>query len=95
MAQSVTHPLELFHQADQDRSLARGGGDEVYDLDLVFLPVAVDTAHTLLKTVGIPRQIPVDHDAAELKVDSLAGRIGCDHELCIATELFFGGNAVL
>ena len=52
----------------------------------MFLSDAVDASHPLLKADGIPGQVVVDHQVAELQVDSLAGRLGGDAHLSLLVE---------
>ena len=47
--------------------------------DIVLLAVAVATANALLDALGIPGQIVIDHQGAELEVDALGARLGGDH----------------
>ena len=41
----------------------------------------MDTAHPLLKTIGVPWDVPVDQIATELEVNALARGIGGHHDL--------------
>src|SRR5208283_5902748 len=54
------------------------------------LSVAMDPTHPLLQSNRIPRDIVVDHEPAELEIDSLASRFGRDHDLAILAELPLG-----
>jgi hypothetical protein len=45
----------------------------------------VNTAHPLLEACGIPRDVVVHHEPAELQVDPLAGGVGCEEILRAAT----------
>ena len=73
--------LELVKHRLDDETLASAGSNEVDDLHgVVLLPVAVDSAHTLLEAGRVPRNVEVDHDPAELEVDAFRGSIGADHE---------------
>jgi hypothetical protein len=56
------------------------------------LAVTVDASHTLLKPHGVPRDVVVDHEPAELKVDSLAGSFGGDQHLSVLAKLTFCVN---
>ena len=42
---------------------------------------AVNASKSLLKTVGVPRQVVVDHQVGALQVDALGGRIRCQQDL--------------
>jgi hypothetical protein len=60
--------------------------EQVVDEDLAVLAIAVDSAHPLLKAVGVPGELVVDHQAAELEVQALPGRVGGDHHLDLIAE---------
>ncbi len=49
----------------------------------------MDTAHSLFESIGIPRQIVIDHQSAELKINALCGSISRHHDLCCITEVLF------
>jgi len=68
---------EFFHHA----AFTGVGGDEVENQAVLSLAIAVDATHPLLETHGVPRDVVVDHQPAELKVDALAGGLGGDHDL--------------
>src|SRR5690606_4292273 len=51
------------------------GCHEVEDETVFGLPVAVNPAHALLQAVGVPRNVVVEHDVADLEVDTLTGRL--------------------
>ena len=42
------------------------------------LAVPVDTAHPLLEAGRVPREVVVDHEPAELEVDTLSGSVRSD-----------------
>ena len=67
--------------------------DEVEDQAVVLLAVAVDAAHALLQPHGVPGDVEVDHEPAELEVDPLAGRLGRDQDLGLLLELALGVDA--
>ena len=46
----------------------------------------MDTSHSLLKTVGIPWDVPIDEKATELQVYTLAGCIRTDENLYIRSH---------
>src|SRR6266446_2587432 len=48
----------------------------------------MNASHSLFQPSGIPRQIVVDHQVAELKVDAFASRLSRDTNLRRRTELF-------
>jgi hypothetical protein len=85
-AQRLPHVLQLPQQAVHDLALTGVLGDEVEDHDLVFLLVAVDAAHPLFEPVGVPRNVVVDHQRAELEVDALAGRFRGDYDRRLVLE---------
>ncbi len=66
----------LYHPA-----FSRVGCHEVEDEAVLLLAVAMDTAHSLLQTDGVPGDVVVDHQPAELEVDALAGCLGGHHHL--------------
>ena len=49
----------------------------------------MDAAHPLLQPVGVPGDVVVDHQVAELKVDAFSGRLGGDHDLGGLPEVAF------
>ena len=81
VAEVVAHRLELLEHAGQHFALARVLRDEVEDAHVVLLAEAVDAAHALLEAVRVPRDVVVDHQAAELQVDPLTGRLRRHHDL--------------
>ena len=64
----------------QDPAFVGPAGDEVDDADVVLLAVAVDAPHPLLEARGVPRDVVVHHQPAELEVDPFSRRIGGDEE---------------
>ncbi len=50
----------------------------------------MDAAEALLKARGIPRQVVVDHQPAELEVDAFAGGFGGDANLARGAEVLLG-----
>ena len=84
--------LEAAHQAlEEVDPLAEGEVDvglncvlvgQVDHPDLgVLLADPVDTANPLLDLHGVPGEIVVDQQAAELEVQTLRGSVGADEEL--------------
>ena len=59
----------------------------------MLLAVAVDAAHALLQPYRVPGDIVVDHEPAELEVNSLAGGLGGDENLSILAKLTLGVDA--
>ena len=91
VVQRLANLVELFEQLVQDAAFHRVRGDKVEDQTVRGLAVAVDSAHPLLKAIGIPRNIVIEEDVAALKVDALAGGLGGDEYLDRAfAELLLG-----
>jgi hypothetical protein len=67
-------------------ALAGLGVEHVEDVTIPLLAVAVDAPHALFQAVGVPRQVVVDHQAAELEVEALAGGVGGNHHLHFVPE---------
>ncbi len=65
-----------------------GTVQEVHDDDVELLPVAVAAADTLLDPLGVPGQVVVDDQVAELEVDALSGRLGGNEDRRIVAEVF-------
>ena len=63
------HRLQLRVQPFEQLPLDCVGGAEVEDVAVVLLADPVHPAHPLLKPDRVPRQVVVDHQVAELKVD--------------------------
>ena len=55
----------------------------------MLLAVAVNPAHALFETGRIPGDVVIDHDPAELEVDTLGSGIGTDHQ---PRSALLGGN---
>ncbi len=79
----------------QNHPLAGRGGNQVVDVDLVALTVTVDAAHPLLQPSGVPGQIVVEHQVAELQIDALAGSLGGHHHLFLVMKDSLGLVALL
>ena len=94
VVQRVADLLELFKQPLENAALNRVGRDEVEDQAVLALAVAVDAAHPLLQPVRVPRDVVVEQDVADLKVDAFAGGLGGDQNLDRAfAELLLGVQA--
>ena len=65
---------------------------EINDNDIIFLPISVATSNTLLNTLRIPRQIVVDHKAAELQIDTLCGGFCSNQDAGTVTEFLNHGS---
>ncbi len=55
-------------------------------MDLLGLTDAVDAPHALLQAVGVPGDVVVHHQVAELEVDALPGCLGGDHDLRVLAK---------
>ena len=77
----------------QDAPFAGVRRDEVEDQAVLLLAVAVDAAHALLQPDGVPGDVVVDHQPAELQVDAFAGGFGGDQDLAVFPELALGVDA--
>ena len=86
----VFDPLDPLEELVQHPALARVRGDEVEDEAVLLLAVPVDAAHPLLQPHRVPRDIVVDHEPAELKVDAFSGGLRGDQNLTVFTELALG-----
>ena len=94
VVQRVADLLQLLEQPLEDAALDGVGGDEVEDQAVLALAVAVDAAHPLLEAVGVPGDVVVEQDVAELEVDALARGLGGDEDLDRAlAELLLGVEA--
>ena len=85
--------LNALEQFVQHAAFARVRGDEIEDEAILLLAVTVDAAHALLQPDGIPWDIVVDHQPAELQVDPFAGGFGRHEDLGGFAELALGENA--
>ena len=65
----------------EDLTFARLGSHQVPEMAHLRLPDAVNTPEALLKAVGVPGQIVVDHQVRALQIDTLASRIGRQQDL--------------
>ena len=77
----------------QDAAFAGVLGHEVEDQAVLLLAVTVDAADALFQADGIPRDVEVDHQPAELQVDAFAGGLGGDEHLGRFLELALGIDA--
>ena len=77
--------LDLFYPLEQllhHPAFARVGRHEIEDEAVLLLTVTMDTAHALLQTGGVPRDVVVDHEPAELEIDSLTRCFCGNKHLC-------------
>ena len=77
--QFVANLLELLQKHLQHPALARAARYQVDDPDFELLAVAMDPAHPLFQAGRVPRNVVVDHQAAELQIDALARGVGGHH----------------
>ena len=71
--QLTPNNVELPEQRADDQALSRVVCDEIdEDHRVVFLAEAVNATHALFESGGIPRDVVVHHQPAELQVDSFA-----------------------
>ena len=87
-AENAFEQLELFGQQFVNAPV-RGvlAVEEVHDHHIVFLPVAMAAADALFDTLGIPRQVVIHHERAELKVDALRARLRGNHDLSLLAKI--------
>ena len=81
--------LEPLEELLQHAAFAGVGGDEVANEAVFLLAVAVDAAHPLFEPDGVPGDVVVDHEPAELEVDAFARRLGGHQDLGLVAELLF------
>ena len=87
VAANFRQPLVKFVE---HTAFARVLRHKVEDQTVLHLAVAVDAADTLLQSNGVPRDVEVDHQPAELKVDAFAGCLRRHHDLAAFLEITFG-----
>ena len=92
-AQFAADFLQPFEQLLQDAALAGVLGHEVEDQAVVLLAVTVDAADALFQADGVPGDVEVDHQPAELQVDAFAGGLGGNQHLGRFLELALGVDA--
>ena len=66
--------------------------EEVHDDDIMLLAVAVAAADALLDALGVPRQIVIDDEGAELEVDALGAGLRRDHDAALLAEVVHQGR---
>jgi len=79
--QGVPYFLELVQEPLQDTAFDGVCCHEVKNQAVLSLTVAMDAAHALLEAIGIPGDVVVEKDIADLKVDSFPCRFGGDEHL--------------
>ena len=58
---------------------------EIHNNNIVFLPISMATPDSLFDTLRIPRQVVIDDERAELKVDSFSARFSGDHDAAFSS----------
>jgi hypothetical protein len=69
--------------------------EEIDDDDIVFLPVTMAATNALLNSLRVPRQVIVDHEIAELEVDTLCGCFCCNHDAGFVAEVLDERGALI
>ena len=59
----------------------------------MLLPVTMAAANALLDALGIPWQVIVHHESAELEIDALCPGLGGDHDAAFLAEVIDEGTA--
>ena len=67
--------------------------EEVDDNDVMFLAIPVAASDALFNALGVPGEVVVDDERAELEVDAFGGGFGGDEDLAIVAEVFKDGGA--
>ena len=92
-AEHALEELEFFGEEFEDAFI---GGvlavEKIDDHDVVFLAVAVAAADALLDALGIPREVVVYDEGAELEIDTLRARLGGDHDGALFAEVIHEGG---
>ncbi len=81
IVEGVADLLKLFQEPLEHPALDGVRGDEVKDQTVLALAVAVDTPHALLEAVGVPGDVVVEENVADLEVDPFSGRLGRHEDL--------------
>src|SRR6266496_3990724 len=81
VAQLCANLFQFCEETCENLPLNGIGRDKVENTDIRTLPDAVNTPHTLLQSIGIPGNIVVDHQVAELEGDAFACRFGSNADL--------------
>ena len=82
--------LDLVEQLLEHLAFAGAHGNDVPQVADLGLADAVDAPEALFESVGVPRQVIVDHEVGVLQVDAFAGGVGGDQDadLGVVAELF-------
>lgn len=92
-AELVTLAGQLLEEALPDLALAGFMGNEVPEVAHLPLADSMDAAEALLDSIGVPRQVVVDHEVGALvEVDALPGGVGGeeDEDLGVVLERLLG-----
>jgi len=65
---------------------------KIDDDDIVLLAVAVAATDTLLDPLGIPREIVIHHERAELEIDALGPGLRGNHDMAVLAEVINEGR---
>ena len=90
----LIHLLKILQESVKDATLddwlALFGfrRHEVEGVTVALLANAMDASEALFEARWIPRHVVVDHQVAELQVDTLTGGLGCDADLGLGAEQF-------
>ena len=89
--------LDLLQEADVDIALPCFFRQQIPKVAYLRLPDAVNSAETLFQSVGVPRQVTVDHQVRPLQVDTFTGCIGGkqDEHILVLLECLLGLRAIL
>src|SRR5688572_22783134 len=68
----VLNRFDALEQFMQYAAFASVGRNEIKDQAILLLAVSVDSTHALLKAHRIPRHVVINHEPAELQVDTFA-----------------------
>src|SRR6266705_6712261 len=89
----VFDAFQALEQLVQNATLSRVGRDEVEDEAILFLTVAMDAAHALFEPDRVPRDVVVDHEPAELKIDAFTRGLSGNKYLALFLELALSVDA--
>src|SRR3954451_19749197 len=61
----------------------------------MLLAIAMAPPNSLLDSLGVPRQVVVDDQRAELEIDPLRGGLGSDENLSLVPEVLYQTQALV
>ena len=79
-AQCLFFLLQFFKKPLEHRAFACFGSHEVPEPASFRLADTVDTAKTLFKTVGVPRQVVIHHEVGALEIEAFACGVRGDED---------------